>query len=346
MPGFIDIQKRLVPDLLDELQRRYHILRSVRFLQPVGRRSLAQSLGMTERVLRSEVEFLKSQDLLRIHSSGMSLTEEGLDILLPLERLMNEIAGINVMEEAVRDKLGVKKVLIVPGNSDDSPWVKEELGRAAVKSMKACVSDRTIIAVTGGTTMSAVAGMLTPDFASPDMLFVPARGGIGEEIQNQANVICATMAQKSGARHRVLYVPDQVSREMYESIMKEPSINEVMGLITSASIVLHGIGDAATMAKRRNTSEEDLQTILEGEAVGEAFGYYFDVHGKIVHKVKTIGLQLKDLASIPNVFAVAGGPSKANAIQSYFKGAPHSSSTLITDEGAAKELLKGTSLLK
>lgn len=343
MPTFIDIQKRLVPNLLDDLQRKYLILRSVRYLQPVGRRSLAQSLGLTERVLRSEVEFLKSQDLLLIHSSGMSLTKDGQEMLLPLERMMNEIVGINVMEDSLRELLGVKRVIIVPGNSDDSPWVKEELGRAAIQSMKACVGEHTTIAVTGGTTMSAVAGMLTPDFAPPDTLFVPARGGIGEDVQNQANSICATMAQKSGAKHRVLYVPDQVSREMYETIMKEPSIKEVMALITSASIVLHGIGDAATMAKRRNTSEEDLHTILEGRAVGEAFGYYFDVNGKIVHKVKTIGLQLKDLASISNVFAVAGGSSKANAIQSYFKGAPQSSSTLITDEGAAKKLLKGRS---
>ena len=342
MPTFIDIQKRLVPNLLDDLQRKYHILRSVRFLQPVGRRSLAQSLGMTERVLRSEVEFLKSQDLLHIHPSGMSLTNEGHEILLPLERMMNEVTGINVMEKSLKEKLQLKRVIIVPGNSDDFPWVKEELGRAAIQGMKACLIEHTIIAVTGGTTMSAVAGMLTPDFASKDTLFVPARGGIGEDVHNQANTICATMAQKSGAKHRVLYVPDQVSRAVYDSIMKEPSIKEVMALITSANLVLHGIGDAATMAKRRNTSEEDLQMIIEGQAVGEAFGYYFDVHGKIVHKVKTVGLQLNDLASTPNVFAVAGGASKANAIQAYFKGAPQSSSTHITDEGAAKELLKGT----
>ncbi|WP_041087642.1 sugar-binding transcriptional regulator [Jeotgalibacillus soli] len=342
MPTLIDIQKRLVPNLLDDMQQKYQILRSIRFLQPVGRRGLAQSLGMTERVLRAEVDFLKTQDLIRVHSSGMSLTEEGLEILLPLEGMMNEISGINVMEKSVKDLLQIKDVIIVPGNSDDSPWVKEELGRAAIQSMKKRVTDHTIIAVTGGTTMSSAARMLTPDFAGRDILFVPARGGIGEDVHNQANTICATMAQRSGAKHRVLYVPDQVSREVYDSIMKEPGIKEVMALITSANIVLHSIGDAAAMAKRRNTSEEDMEKILAGEAVGEAFGYYFNVNGKIVHKVKTVGLQLKDLASIPNIYAVAGGSSKANAIQAYFKGAPQSSSILITDEGAAKELLKGT----
>ncbi|WP_404404727.1 sugar-binding transcriptional regulator [Jeotgalibacillus malaysiensis] len=341
MANIIDIQKRLVPDLLDEIQLKYQVLRSVRFLQPVGRRSLAQSLGMTERVLRKEVEQLKAQDLIHIHSSGMSLTKDGMEILIPLERMINEISGITLMEHSLKDMLKVKEVMIVPGDSDDSPWVKEELGRAAIQSMKPYVGTDTVIAVTGGTTMSAVAGMLTPDFATPETLFVPARGGIGEDVQNQANTICSTMALKSGARHRVLYVPDQVSREVYESIKKEPAIKEVMSLITSADIVLHGIGDAHTMAKRRNTSEDHFQTISEGQAVGEAFGYYFDVEGNIVHKVKTIGLQLKDLGNVPNVFAVAGGHSKAQAIRAYFKGAPQTSSTLITDEGAAKELLKG-----
>ena len=188
--------------------------------------------------------------------------------------------------------------------------------------------------------MAAVADMLTPDFGEKDLLFVPARGGIGEDVKNQANTICAIMADNTNSRHRVFYVPDQVSSEIYESFIKEPLIYEVWNLVKSASMVLHGIGDAITMAERRNTSPEDLQNILKGEAVGEAFGYYFNEAGEIVHKVLTIGLQLNDLANIGNVIAVAGGESKAKAIRAYMKQAP-SSTILITDEGAAKTLLQG-----
>jgi central glycolytic genes regulator len=43
---------------------------------------------------------------------------------------------------------------------------------------------------------------------------------------------------------------------------------------------------------------------------------------------------------IPNVIAVAGGASKAKAIKAYMKKAP-ASTILITDEGAARKLLKG-----
>ncbi|WP_064093009.1 sugar-binding transcriptional regulator [Rossellomorea aquimaris] len=340
MDTFIDIQKRLLPDLLEVMQKRHQILRSIRYMQPVGRRSLASSLGLTERVLRSEVEFLNNQDLIDIKTSGMIITEDGIQLLGKIESMMREISGINVMEKKLKSLLNLHEIVIVPGNSDESPWVKEELGRASASSMKRRLKGNTIIAVTGGSTMAAVAEMLTPDFSETETLFVPARGGIGEDVKNQANTICAKMAEHTRTRHRVLYVPDQVSKEVYKSFLKEPMIKEVLNLITSANMVLHGIGDAITMAERRKTSEKDFEKITGGLAVGEAFGYYFNEEGEVVHKVPTIGLQLEDLSNIEHVIAVAGGSSKAKAIRAYMKSAPPKT-VLITDEGAAKALLKG-----
>ena len=340
MHSFIDIQRKLLPDLLNVMQKRYSILRIIGFMQPVGRRSLAVSLGFTERILRSEVDFLKEQNLITTNNVGMSLTSEGKNLLEDLEGLMREIKGIDVMELELKHRLGIRRVVIVPGDSEQSPMVKSELGKASAIYMKKLLGERNIIAVTGGSTMAAVAERLTPELnEKKELLFVPARGGIGEVVQNQANTICSNMAANTNAKHRVLYVPDQVSIDSYESLIKEPAIHEVLGLIQSASMVLHGIGDAITMAERRKTSSQDMEKIECGMAVGEAFGYYFNEEGDIVNKVLTIGLQLDDLARIPNVIAVAGGASKAKAIRAYMKKAP-SSTILITDEGAAKMLLK------
>jgi central glycolytic genes regulator len=340
MQSFIDIQKKLVPDLLQVLQKRYSILRYIGFMQPVGRRSLAVSLELTERVLRSEVEFLKEQNLIFTNNVGMSLTSEGKNLLEDLEGLMRELKGIDVMELELKHRLGIKKVIIVPGDSDESPMVKGELGKASAFCMKKLLSGKNIIAVTGGSTMAAVAERLTPDFSKKELLFVPARGGVGEDVHNQANTICSNMAKNTDSKHRVFYVPDQVSSEIYESLIKEPDIHDVLHLIKSASMVLHGIGDAITMAERRKTNPDIKKKLENGKAVGEAFGYYFNEEGEIVHKVFTIGLQLEDLAEIPHVIAVAGGASKAKAIKAYFKQAP-ASTILITDEGVAKRLLKG-----
>jgi len=343
MHSLLKVQRRVLPDLIQVMQKRYHILKFIGMMEPVGRRSLSQNLGMTERVLRSEVQFLKDQDLISIASSGMTLTKDGKNILQELEHLMGEITGLHELAYKIKTKFSLNDVVVVSGNSDESPWVKLELGRACIHSMKERLSDKNIIAVTGGTTMAAIAESLTPDFGGrKELLFVPARGGIGEDVENQANTICSKMANKANAKHKVLYLPDEIKKEIYDSFIQEPNIKEVLNLIQSANMVIHGIGDAMKMAERRKTSRDILEKIQAKNAVGEAFGYYFNETGDVVHKVQTVGLQLEDLDRVEHIFAVAGGASKGKAISSYLNQAP-SGTILITDESAALQLLKGES---
>ncbi|WP_223701361.1 sugar-binding transcriptional regulator [Sutcliffiella deserti] len=338
MKKIMEVQKKLLPDLLSVMQKRYEILRYIRLMQPIGRRSLSGSLGLSERVLRSEVDFLKKQNLLNVSVAGMTLTPEGEALTKELEEIMKEVSGLTVLEAGIEEKLGISKVVVVPGDSDQSPWVKKEMGRACVNTMRRRFHEQNIIAVAGGTTVSCVAEMMTPDAKNRNLLFVPARGGLGEKVQNQSNSICASMAEKASGDYRLLHIPDQLSHESYQSMIAEPSIKEVISLIKNSSMVIHGIGDAKMMAERRKTAPEDMVKIESGLAVAEAFGYYFDQSGAVVHKVQTVGMQLADLEKIECVIAVAGGASKAKAIRAYLKKAPHT--ILITDEGAAKELIR------
>jgi central glycolytic genes regulator len=339
MHTFLDVQRKLLPDLLEIMQKRYRILQYIQLMQPIGRRSLATSLKISERVLRAEVQFLKGQNLIVIHSLGMSVTADGILVLRELEDMIREYTGLKELEEKLRQKLNLNDVVVVLGDSDKSSWVKKEMGKACVERIYERLLEKNIIAVTGGTSIAAVAEMMTPSPNKQELLFVPARGGLDENVANQANMICATMAEKAMVNYRLLYVPDQVSHEAYQSIIDEPSIKEVLHLIKSSSMVIHGIGDAKTMALRRRTAPHDMEKIEQGHAVAEAFGYYFNQNGEIVHKVQTIGLQLADLKNIDCVIAVAGGTSKAKAIEAYFKQA--NNTLLITDEGAAKQLLQG-----
>ncbi|MDG5786596.1 sugar-binding domain-containing protein [Evansella sp. AB-P1] len=341
MRMLLEIQKKLLPDLIDVLGMRFRVLRFIRLMQPIGRRTLANNLEMSERTLRSEVTFLKEQGLIYVETSGMRLTEEGNNLLSQLEDMMKEIFDIRAMENELKDLLGLKEVFIVPGNSDEYPWVKKEMGRTCISLMKKkLLANGNTIAVTGGTTIAAVAEMMVPDVDLKEALFVPARGGLGEQVENQANTICATMARKAMGEYRLLYVPDQLSKEAYESLIDEPSIKQILDLIHSANLVVHGIGDANTMAKRRSSSIEVVEKLKNEKAVAEAFGYYFNKSGDIIHKVLTIGLQLEELVTIPHIIAVSGGTSKAMAIQAYMKHGP--SQVLVTDEGAAKAILKNS----
>ncbi|OZU88737.1 hypothetical protein CIL03_10645 [Virgibacillus indicus] len=338
MRTLIDLQKKLVPDLLEVMEQRYSILHSVELFQPIGRRGLAENTNLTERSVRGEIEYLQEQDLIQVTTKGMYITKEGKLILARLTEFMSEIKGLSVLEKQIKERLQVGNVIIVPGNSDKYEWVKQEMGKACIAFLKTIVKPESTIAVTGGTSMAAIADVMTPLNKKNSYLFVPARGGIGEKVENQANTIAAEMAKKAKGDYRLLYVPDPLSDSAYESIIEEPSINEILKQIKGSSIILHGIGDAITMAERRKTPESIIEILKTNKAVSEAFGYYFNAEGNVVHKVKTIGIHLEDLGSIEHVITVAGGKSKGQAIASYFKHGK--SNLLITDEAAAEQILR------
>lgn len=111
----------------------------------------------------------------------------------------------------------------------------------------------------------------------------------------------------------------------------------MMAYYDRADCVIHGIGSAEEMAVRRNSSPEDLRILEEKGAVSEAFGYYFNAEGAIVHRIRTIGIQLEQVEQCKHVIAVAAGKQKVNAMLSYFKVAPKQT-IFITDEAAAKEI--------
>lgn len=343
MRELIDLQKKVFPDVLDVMQTRYFFLSTINNLQPIGRRGLVETTNLTERSVRSEVEFLQSKGFIEVTSRGMYITSEGKIILDRLTVFMRELMGLSVLEKQIKDKLNIAHVIVVPGNSDEENRVKQEMGKACVAYLKSIITPGCTFAVTGGTTMAALADAMTPFEKEGHYLFVPARGGIGERVENQANSIVAEMARKTNGSYRLLYIPDHLSDSAYLSIIEEPSIKEVLNQIKGADVVLHGIGDALKMAERRGTPDNILMKLKENNAESEAFGYYFNHQGEVIHKVKTVGIQLEDLTSMKYVITIAGGQSKGQAIHSYFMQGK--SDVLITDEAAAEEILRESSLL-
>lgn len=340
MRQLIEVQKKLVPDLMEVLRKRFTLLQSIYHLQPIGRRALAHTTLTTERILRAEVDLLKEMGLLDVSPAGMSCTVEGVQVLEQMEEMVDEIFGLNELARLLQQRLDVEQVVIVPGNADVSEWVKQELGRAGARVLKQTVHDGDVIAVTGGSTIASVASHLTPSNVFRTVQFVPARGGLGERAEFQANTLVSQMAAKTGGTYRLLHVPDRLGQDAFQTLVAEPQVAEVLSLVRSSRVVLHGIGDAITMAKRRQYDSDELLELQRLGAVSEAFGYYFDDQGEIVHRMPTIGLQLEDVKQAEVVISIAGGSSKAHAILSFAKH--KCQNVLITDEGAARALLDKT----
>jgi central glycolytic genes regulator len=272
MREILDIQKKLLPDLVEVMQKRYTILHLIMISRLIGRRTLASALNMTERVLRGELDFLKAQGLLETDSLGMRLTDSGLQVLEEMEPMIKHLFGLTELEDRIQQGFNVAQVVVVPGDSDLSPFVKKELGRSGAAILRKMVSKNGVIAVTGGSTMAEVANHLRPIPQFKGSLFVPARGGLGESLELQANTIASNMAKKTGCQYRLLHVPDHLGEDAYQSLIQDANINEMLQVIRTSRIVIHGIGEALVMARRRKVDSDTVKSLKQDGALAEAFG--------------------------------------------------------------------------
>lgn len=335
----LSVLRKIAPEIGELIERRHAVLQSVHFVQPIGRRALAARLGWPERMVRKEIDFLRESGLLQADASGMLVSPTGEYILEELKEIIREFHGLTELENELARRLDLKKVVVVPGDCDQDEAVKKEIAHATAQFLHQELRPGDVLAVTGGTTLAEVARSL-PAYGGEarDVVVVPARGGLGEEVELQANTIAAAIAKQLGATYRMLHVPDDLGEEAMSTIAMEPKIKELIDLIRSARIVLHGIGTAEEMARRRGLPKEQVAILEERQAVGEAFGYYFDREGKIVFTTSSVGIRLEDLANVDLVVAVGGGRSKAEAALAVLS--TQHQDVYITDEGAAREMLR------
>lgn len=337
MENIIELQKKIVPEVLTILEKRYNILRNIYAMQPIGRRGLSNKLSVGERIIRTEVEILKDQGLIDITPYGMTVTPEGENIIENLQEYIYRIRGIKHLEEQLKKKLGIYEVKIVSGNFEEDEYVLTDIGKATANYIESIIDDNSIIGITGGTTMAAVAKGISKSSKYNNAIVVPARGGIGKDVENQANTIAAEMGRRLKCQYQLLHASDTLGQQALESILQDPEIQKITSIIKSVNILVFGIGRADKMAQRRELPEEIMEKLNELKAVAEAFGYYFTREGDIVYEMKTVGISFKDFEKISTVIGVAGGANKAEAIVSISK--LKKPMILVTDEAATLEIL-------
>lgn len=337
-PVIVEAQEKLVPDMMAVLQQRYLVLKLIKTSGPIGRRPLAETAGLSERETRSVMEALRDQHLIQVAKEGARITPEGESVIYDLEPLIELQYERNVLARRIKQKFGIKDVHIVKGDSSEIGASNELLGAEAASVFSSRIGRGRVVAVTGGSTLASIPKHLSCYPGAENTLFIPARGGVGDDIGLQANVIAATFAQTCSASYKSLYYPESLSEEAHAIFLKEPGAQRMIELYRSADCLLHGIGDAQKMAVMRESGEEERRLLASRGARGEAFGYYFNREGEIVHHLRTVGIQTDDLERIPLILAVAGGSEKAEAILSYLHAAAKQT-VLITDEGAARELM-------
>lgn len=336
MQNILKLQLKLVPELLEILDVRYNILKNIYYNQPIGRRLLASSVNLSERVVRSEINFLKDQKLIDVNTAGMTVTKEGEEVLSELKNFIIEIKGFHSLESYIKNALNLKDVILVPGDADEEEVVLNELGKMASNYIKNILKDNIIISLTGGNTVKEVVDNFPVINNLKNIMVLPARGGMGKNIEIQSNTLAGRLASKLNANYEILHIPDNLSNETFEALLNDDGIREIFNNIENSYIVIHGVGDANEMSEKRDLKPEVISSIKELGAVGEAYGHYFNYDGEIVYSMSTIGIKEDKISSVENMIAVAVGKYKAKAIIATTRN--RSNEVLFTDEATAKEI--------
>ncbi|MDR7870574.1 MAG: sugar-binding domain-containing protein [Tissierellaceae bacterium] len=334
----IEIIKKMAPEIIELIEKRYLILRSIYYNQPIGRRAISNELGLKERNVRDEVNILKDQGLINVDNMGMYITDSGKEIILELSALYGELMGITQMEKTLKDRLNIKRVFIVPGTFLIDNTVIKDMSKIVTKLLYGLIQPKDIVGITGGNTMAAVVNEITKDNNKRDIVVTPVRGGLGKNLNTQSNSIAAKLAEQLGGSYRLLYVPDSLDGEALDLMLKNKEISESIDTINQMNILLFGIGRADTMAGRRNLPDNRLKELIDNGAVAEAFGHYFNINGEEIWEYKTIGLTLDKFKTLNNIIGVAGGEEKAQAILAI--STLNTNMILVTDESAANKILE------
>ena len=337
MNNFLKIQQKLIPQVVEIMTKRYSILRQIYLCETIGRRSLAGVLKLSERVIRSETEVLREQGLIKVETSGMTITEEGIELLEQLKDTMNEVMGLSTLEERLTQLLGIKKVILVPGDYEKNESILVDVARSAASYFTHIIQEDDRVSITGGTTMLEFSKGIKTDKKFENVTIVPARGSVGLDIEIQSNNIASDMSKRLHSKYELLNLPDKLGKESMMMLAQEPEIKRTLDLVSNSNIVVFGVGRADEMILKRNLPESKTQEILDKGAIGESFGYYFNQSGEIVYRLNTIGIDLESVKQARNVIAVFAGSKKVEAFLAISK--INENLVLVTDEHSGRKLI-------
>ncbi|NTW72411.1 MAG: hypothetical protein HGA49_09235 [Eubacteriaceae bacterium] len=332
---FISVQKKVVPEIMELMELRYNILSLLKASQPSGRRYISTELNVSERHIRNEIEFFQKQGFVDVERQGILLTQQGEEILNSLSEIIASYKNFEKLSEELAGLLKIKKVIIVPGNSEKNSLTLDLMGQKTAGYIIKILKADSVIGVTGGSGAAAVARNM-PELNYPRVTVLPARGGIGKSHSSQANSIVSLMASKLNAQKEMLHIPDNIDKELLDALMEYQDIKNVFEKFNLINIMIFGIGRADTMAELRNLPKDRLVELKARKGVAESFGYYFDNDGKVIFPSSTVGISIDDYMKINDIIAIAGGEEKAQAIIATCK--VRSDLVLITDESAANQI--------
>lgn len=253
--------------------------------------------------------------------------------------VVNPASRIHELERELVNVYGLHDAVVVPTAVSGRELVARKLGAAGARYLERHLPARTRLGVGLGHTVYQVAHSLEPIHLDPEV--IPLTGGIVfTEAVYQVNEIARQFAEKLGGRCHYLHAPAEItSKELYEALMADPRVVEVVRLWDELDWAVIGVG--STHDPLSPHFEQFVRSVLETGAmpVGDLCRNLIDQNGECVNNrnARLLAASLDQFRKAGRVIAIAGGATKVQAIRAALRtGAVD---VIITDEQAAVGVL-------
>ncbi|MFV0405343.1 MAG: sugar-binding transcriptional regulator [Propioniciclava sp.] len=250
------------------------------------------------------------------------------------------------LELAVRDAYGLADVVVVSPSSNDPGAILAALGSAGAVYLESTLMPGERIGLSSwSASLMAVVESMSPRVARGAERVVQILGGVGNtSVQVQATRMIDTLARATGGTAMHFPAPGVVaSKQVRDALLADSSMAEVVAGWSDLTVALVGIGSvnpSPMLASSGNSLPSDDLDALRGlGAVGDVCLNFFDDDGDAVSSGlhdRILGIDAASLRAVPRKIAVAGGPSKVEAICAAARGRWFD--VLITDTDTAQAM--------
>jgi deoxyribonucleoside regulator len=252
------------------------------------------------------------------------------------------------LEVELHRKFGVREAIVVPtGEIDDQTLIIDSVAQAAATHLASLSPKPSLMGVSWGRTMAAVARALPKDWC-PGLNVVMVNGSTALTTTTSRNsAVAEEFAQSAGGRATLLPVPAILgSRSTRDALEQDPIIERILQLAEEAPVVCFGMGGLTHRSVLLDSGylyDEDIAGLRDLNSVGDIMGRFVDRKGEIVDRNlddRTIGLRLKSLTKKERAIGVAAGEDKHLIAAACLRAGYITD--LVTDEGTALRILEET----
>jgi dihydroxyacetone kinase-like protein len=247
------------------------------------------------------------------------------------------------LAQSLKSHFSLRDCFVIPNGADDqalADWV----GAAGAMALRKYLKSDDILAVTSGRTVMA-AGANLKIAGLQDVTVVQAIGGAIAKNRWSPARCASTIATAINATCVNLSAPAIASTaEARAIIAAEPLIAEQLEILLRANKALFGIASLRLNASLYSDGVfdgADLQSYIDGDAVGVLAARFIDAWGKPVAGTledRVIGMSLDDLLRVDLRICVAGGFDKVPAILAALRRGY--ANVLVTDAATARGVLR------